>query len=491
MAKDSSDILSKINFPPGPAWPKYAQMYFASGCDFLRLAKRLVDKYGDVVHIQINRQHHFYINRPDLIEKILLAGDKIWTSRPQPMRRALGQGLITSQGNLHGLMRKYMQPYFHRQSINGKVGVIDEQVEHQIGHWQDGETRDIFKDMTRFALGTINQVVFGVPIKDDVTLQKIEHAAHIIHHYGHQSLASYINLHLEELPLVGKWTANARALRFMNQLFDQQIFDRRKQGNFDGDDLLSVLLKLQQTPEGAKYLTDKQIRDELMTIFFAGHETTASCMSWTFYLLSQHPHVEKKLHEELNQVLNGRIPTSEDVLNLKYTRMVICESMRLYPPVWTLGRRPVRDAGPFTVGEYDIPSRSMVLISPYLIHHDERYYSDPEHFDPDRFLPEAEAKRSPSVYFPFGNGNRKCIGESLAWLEIILALSIIASRWRLRHAPGHRIAMEPLISLKPKYGMLMKLERRALSSTPSFSTGSNEEPLSCPVSHLCPPSTSH
>ncbi len=465
----STDSKPNVQYPPGPSLSEYGWMYLKEGCNFLRLAKRLVRKYGDIVHVRINLQHHFYINQPELIEKILLAGDKIWASRPRPMKHALGKGLITSQGDLHGLMRRFMQPYFQKQAVTGHAGIINQEIKHILGLWQDGQTRDLFKDMTRFALGVINQVVFGTSIKDDTMLNKIEHAAHIIHHYGHQSVGSHINMHLEEIPFIGKFTNSARARRFMDGIIYRQIEDHRSKGNYDGNDLLSVLLKIQQTPEGSQSLSDTQIRDELMTMFFAGHETTASGLSWTFYLLSQHPDVEEKLHGELDRVLNGRTPALEDVPNLRYTRMVLCESMRLYPPVWTLGRRPPRGVTNLYIEGYQVPNKSMILISPYLIHHDERFFPDPERFDPERFTPEEEAKRHRFAYFPFGGGNRKCIGEPLAWLESMLALATIASRWRLRLFPGHHVEMEPLISLKPKYGMRMILERRTLQPVPALS----------------------
>jgi len=469
VPKDSKTINPPSSqYPPGPSLSEYAWAYFKEGFDFLRLARRLVKKYGDFVHVQIRLQHHFYVNQPDSIEKILQAGEKVRVSRPLPMRRTLGLGLITSEGDLHSMMRRFMQPYFQKQVVADKAKMISEQTQHLINKWQAGEVRDIFQDMTHLALKIIIQFVFGTAITDVDTIGKIEKAAGVVHHYSHQSLASYINMHVEELPFIGKFTPAAHARRFIEKITYGQIANRRAKQNFEGTDLLSVLLKLQQTPEGAKFLNDEQIRDELLTTFFAGHETTASALSWTFYLLSQHPEVERKFHEELDRVLNGRLPTNADLPNLPYTRMVLCESMRLYPPVWTMGRRPPKGQE-FWIGGCLIPVKSMILISPYLIHHDERFYPDPERFDPERFTPEKENKRLLYTYFPFGGGNRRCIGESLAWLESILTLSIIASRWRLRLLPGHRVEMEPLISLKPKYGMRMIIESRTPQQAPVLS----------------------
>ncbi len=462
---------------PGPSVAEYGWAYFKNGCDFLRLARAMTKKYGDIVHAQVRIQHHFYINQPDLIEKILLAGDRVRASRPRPMRHTLGLGLITSDGDLHGLMRRFMQPFFQRQNVASQVPMIVEQAENISNTWRSGEQRDIFKDMTNLALRSIIQVLFGTAIHDEQVIHKIERAAGVVHHYGHQSVASHINMEIERMPVIGPWTSAARSRKYIEEIIYEQIRKRRSEPNTESNDLLAVLLKLQQTPEGKKYLTDKQIRDELMTLFFAGHETTASGLSWTFYLLSQHPDVEQKLHAELDQVLQGRLPTINDLPNLNYTRMILSESMRLYPPVWTLGRRPLRGHDLWIDG-YRFPNKSMILISPYLIHHDERFYPDPERFDPNRFTPEEEAKRPKSVYFPFGGGNRKCIGESLAWLESFMTLSVIASRWKLRLVPGHRIGMEPLISLKPKYGMRMILEKRSTQEV--FSEKQQKSDACCP-----------
>jgi cytochrome P450 len=194
-----------------------------------------------------------------------------------------------------------------------------------------------------------------------------------------------------------------------------------------------------------------------MTIFLAGHETTANALTWTWYLLSQHPDVERRLHAEIDGALGGRLPTADDLAALPYTRLVLAESMRLYPPAWILGRRAL---APFDVNGYTIPARSIILASQYTIHRDARWFPSPDTFDPERFAPERQAERPKFAYFPFGGGPRVCIGEQFAWMEGILALATIAQRWRLRLVPGHPVALQPIITLRPKFGMRMTVEAR-------------------------------
>ena len=218
-------------------------------------------------------------------------------------------------------------------------------------------------------------------------------------------------------------------------------------------------------------MNDIQLRDEVMTIFLAGHETTANALTWTFYLLSQNPTVGDKLYEELCSVLgdggdddkesscsaNKRTPTIDDVPKLEYTEKVFRESMRLYPPAWTIGRQVIND---YKIYKYVLPAGSVILMSQYVMHHDPRYFPDPDLFYPDRWTKEFKLHLPRFSYFPFGGGIRGCVGEPFAWMEGILLLATIHHRWRMHHDPKHKVELKPLITLRPKYGMRMKLERR-------------------------------
>jgi cytochrome P450 len=207
-------------------------------------------------------------------------------------------------------------------------------------------------------------------------------------------------------------------------------------------------------------MTDEQVRDEALTIFLAGHETTSNALTWTWYLLSQHPEVETRLHEEIDAVLGSRLPTVDDVPRLKYTEMVLAESMRLYPPAWAIGRLTIND---YEIGGYRVPARSLVLLSQYVMHRDARYYPDPARFDPERWTPEARESRPQYAYFPFGGGLRRCIGEGFAWMEGILLIATLARHWRLRLVPDHPVELHPVITLRPKHGMRMTVSRRQKS----------------------------
>jgi cytochrome P450 len=204
-------------------------------------------------------------------------------------------------------------------------------------------------------------------------------------------------------------------------------------------------------------MTDQQLRDEAMTIFLAGHETTANALTWTWYLLSQNPEAEAKFHAEIDEVLGGQSPTAEHYPRLRYTEMVFAEAMRLYPPAWIIGRRALND---YQLNGYQVPDRSIILMSQYLMHHNPKYFSEPDRFDPERWTPEAREARPKFSYFPFGGGPRLCIGESFAWMEGVLVMAALARKWQMRLIPGHPVELQPLVTLRPKHGMKMKLERR-------------------------------
>jgi cytochrome P450 len=235
------------------------------------------------------------------------------------------------------------------------------------------------------------------------------------------------------------------------------IRERRASGE-DRGDLLSMLLLAQDEEDNGGGMSDRQVRDEAMTLFLAGHETTANALTWTWYLVSQHPEVEEKLHAEIDAVLADRLPTADDVAQLRYTRMVLSEAIRLYPPAWAMGRRVLGD---YEVPPYRIPANSLIFLSPYVMHHDPRYFPNPDAFDPQRWTAEAQVERPKFSYFPFGGGPRQCIGEGFAWMEGVLLIATLAQRWRLRLVPGHPVALQPLVTLRPKYGMRMVAERRS------------------------------
>jgi cytochrome P450 len=261
---------------------------------------------------------------------------------------------------------------------------------------------------------------------------------------------------MEWAPL--RWVRDLhRARRRLDALIFRLVADRRASGG-DRGDLLSMLIAARDAEGDGSGMTDQQLRDEIVTLLMAGHETTANALTWAWHLLSRHPHAEAALHAELAHVLGGRVPTADDLPQLEYARRVLSETMRLYPPAWMIERRPLED---FEAGGYIIPSGTIVLMSQYLVHRDPRWWSEPEHFDPDRWAPDRQALRPKFAYFPFGGGARMCIGEHFAWMEGVLVLATLAQRWRMRYEEPVGPKAEPLVTLRPRGGMPMRLEQRA------------------------------
>jgi len=236
-----------------------------------------------------------------------------------------------------------------------------------------------------------------------------------------------------------------------------RLIDERRRDMGQKDDLLSMLLEARDEEGDGRGMSDRQVRDEAITLFLAGQETMANSLTWAWYLLSQNPGAEKKLHEEIDTVLGGRLPSVDDLGKLPYTHLVFKEALRLYPAAWTLARRAIED---YRVGGYTVPAGADIYMSQFVIHRDGRFYPDPLKYDPDRWGAEEDSRLPKFAYFPFGGGPRRCIGEPFAWMEGVLLIAAIASRWKMSLAPGHRVVPDPLITIRPKYGMRMIVEKR-------------------------------
>ena len=258
--------------------------------------------------------------------------------------------------------------------------------------------------------------------------------------------------YLEKLPLPA-----VRRFEKARARLDETIYGlirERRNSGVDGGDLLSMLLLAQDEESGGGGMTDTQVRDEALTLFLAGHETTANALTWTWYLLSRNPECEARLHQEIDAVLDGRDPGFDDVPRLRYAEMVLAEAMRLYPPAWAIGRMAKTAC---EIGGVEIAAKSICIVSPYVMQRDARYFPEPDRFDPERWTPEQRDARPKFTYFPFGGGARVCIGERFAWMEGVLLLTTLARKWKLRLAPGHRVEPLPLITLRTKYGMRMSV----------------------------------
>ncbi|MFZ1928012.1 MAG: cytochrome P450, partial [Candidatus Sulfotelmatobacter sp.] len=386
---------------------------------------------------------------PDYIREVLVVqNDNFIKERTvQRTKMLLGEGMITAEGAVHRAQRLAAQPAFHRQRIGEYGGVIVEESAQLRDSWKAGERRDIAVDMMHLTLKIVARTLFATDLRDEV----YELAAAINRIMGLYNFlvmlpAAEWLVHLRPPGLA----AFVRARKRIDAVVYRMIDAHRRSGR-DSGSLLDLMLAASPANDEA---SRQALRDQVITIFLAGNETVANALSWTWYLLSENPECEAKLHEEVDRVLAGRLAVAADVPNLRYTETVMAESLRLYPPAWAMGRYARND---FTLGEYYLPARTTVLISQFITQRDPRYFPDPLRFDPDRFSAEGKARRTKFTYFPFGAGARQCIGESFAWMEGVLILATLAQKWKLRLDPGHRIEPQPLITLRPKYGMLMEV----------------------------------
>jgi cytochrome P450 len=454
QSKSSPEPQAPARTASGPKYNPFALNLIRFRRDPLSFLQRLTHRYGDFATFRMGGQHMFLANRPDYIREVLVTQNSNYVKGRalQRAKRLLGQGLLTSEGELHRRQRLLVQPAFHRQRIASYGQVMVEHADRTSARWKDGDTLDMNHEMTRLTLGIVAKTLFDAEVESEA--DEIGEAMTCIMEMFNLLMYPFAEL-IEKLPL-----PQVRRYERMRARLDATIYriiDERRRSGEDRGDLLSILLLAQDEEDGRGGMSDTQVRDEALTLFLAGHETTANTLTWTWYLLSQHPEVERKLLEELDEKLRGRLPTFEDVPQLIYTEMVVAESIRLYPPAWAIGRRSLVDQ---RIGNYAVPANAIVLLSPFVTHRDARFFPDPSRYDPERWTPEAKDSRSPYSYFPFGGGPRRCVGESFAWAEAILVLATLASRWRARLVAGQRIEPKALITLRPKHDIRMTIEKR-------------------------------
>jgi cytochrome P450 len=439
---------------PGPKLSLFASLiYRPGGANPLDFFTDLARKYGDVSSYRMGGEQLFLVNEPRLIRDVLVTHNRNFTKSRglERSKRLLGQGLLTSEGAMHLRQRRLMQPAFHRDRVAGYGALMVGYADRMRRAWADGAILDISREMNRLTLSIVGKTLFDVDVAQQAAA--VGEALTAVMESFWMSMLPFAEL-LERLP-VPKLRRARMARARLDAIIFRMIAERRASGRDHGD-LLSMLLAAQDEDDGGG-MTDQQVRDEAMTIFLAGHETTANALSWTWYLLGSAPEVEAKLHAEVDRVLQGRLPATGDLPALPYVERVVTESMRLYPPAWIIGRRAIDE---YHLGEYVVPPRAILVMSPYIMQRDPRFYADPERFDPDRWTPEFRAALPKFAYFPFGGGPRQCIGESFAWMELILLTATISQRCRLRLVPGHPVVPQPLITLRAKHGMRMTVERR-------------------------------
>lgn len=439
--------------PPGPRSLLPLLTFLRFRRNPIGLLARAARTYGDVVYFRFGPQTAFFLNHPDLIRDVLVTHDQSFMKGRglERAKRLLGEGLLTSEGAFHRRQRRLSQPAFHRHRVQAYGAVMTGYADELQQHWNDGAVLEVDQEMMRLTLSIVAKTLFDTDLSGEA--REIGEALTTVMQLWRRMMLPFAE-YLEKLPLPASRKFEKTRHR-LDTLIYRIIEDRRRDGHDHGD-LLSMLLSAQDSEGDGGSMTDLQLRDELLTLFLAGHETTANALTWTWYLLSQHPEVENRLQNELRQVVSERLPEVDDLPRLAYTEKVLAESMRLYPPAWIIGRRALKDV---ELPSCRIPAGALVLLSQFVMHRDERYFPDPTRFDPERWTPEAKAARPKFSYFPFGGGSRQCIGEAFAWMEGVLLLATMARRWRMRLVPGHRVALQPLVTLRPKYGMRMKVER--------------------------------
>ena len=444
-----------MRLPPGPQSRIPFRFLRAMQRDPLGFLSQLARDYGDVSYFRMGRQPVYLFAHPDTVRDVLVTKGRSFMKglALQRTKIVLGEGLLTSESELHKRQRRLVLPAFHQERIRRYGEVMVEHALRARQRWRDGETLDLSHEMSRLTLAVVAKTLFDANVDDEA--DEIGGALTDIMEMFPLLLAPMAET-LIRLPLP-RTIRFRRALARLDATIYALIAQRRASGE-DRGDLLSMLLVAQDAESDGERMSDLQVRDEAMTLFLAGHETTANALAWSWYLLAQNRDVERRLQEELDEVLRGGAPTPADYPRLQYTQMVLAESMRLFPPAWGIGRLSTEEV---ELGGYTLPERSLVLVAQWVTHRDARWFPDPLRFDPTRFTEEAKRERPRFAYFPFGGGTRICIGEAFAWMEGVLLLATIAQKWRFELTERRPAEPLPLITLRARGGIPM----RAVSSS--------------------------
>ena len=445
-------------YPPGLQLnlPFYLLRRFFKPGNPIALFEHLSRTYGRMAHYRLGFSQIVFVNEPDFIQEILInqAQHFIKERTQRRMKILLGEGLITSDGEVHRRQRRIAAPAFHKQRIQAYGAVMVDRAAHMRSQWKANQPLDVASQMMHLTLQVVARTLFNTDVTEDV-LQINEQVNVIMQLYNYLIALPRAEAYLQ-WPLPGLIRFR-RARATLDKVVQRMIADHRRDG-VDRGDLLSMLLRSRDEETDHSGMSDEQLRDEVLTIFLAGYETVANALTWTWYLLSQNPDAESRLHAEIDAVLGDeRLPTLEDLPGLRYAEMVFAESMRLYPPAWAMGRQSTAEV---ELGPYRFRAGTYFFFSQYIIQRSAEYFPDPLRFDPNRFSPENKAGRPRFAYFPFGGGGRQCIGEAFAWMEGVLMLTTIAQRWRLRFVAGQAVDVQPKITLRPKYPMVFVPEPR-------------------------------
>jgi cytochrome P450 len=447
---------AKLKFPPGPSTglKRWSLGPLNSG-DPLKYFTGLMREYGDLVSLRVLNFRILLLNHPHHIEDVLVNHPRKFIRGRVLLanKRVFGRGLLTSDGDFWLRQRRLTQPAFHRARIAGYASTMVEYTERLLHEWQDGEERDIHAEMMRLTLQIVGKTLFDADVDRDA--QDIGKSMELLLELSANFRRTIFIPHWVPTPTNFRLE---RAISQIEKVLYRMIAEKRASGR-DSGDLLSMLLAAQD--EDGSRMTDQQLRDEAITLFLAGHETTANTLSWTWWLLAQDPEVEAKLHAELRMVLAGRAPSLDDLPRLVYTNHIITESMRLYPPAWGTARTAIED---HEIAGYAIPKGSGVSFAQWSVHRDARWYDAPDEFRPERWEGDLLKRNPKFAYFPFGGGPRQCIGNTFALMETALTLATIAQQYRFRLVEGHPVVPLASITLRPRYGIRVVMESRSAKS---------------------------
>ncbi len=418
--------------------------------DPLGFLTRVAEAHGDVAAFRLGPYRVWQLTHPDLVHEVLVTHASRFRKSPvlQRARIVLGDGLLTAEGDHHRRHRRLLQPAFHPQRVRRYASVMVDRAAASADVWAPGTPTDVHAEAVRMTLATAGTTLLGTEVTEEVDV--IEEAIDDLLSAYRLAFVPF-GSRLSNLP-VGPARRLQRGRRTLHDLIDRMIRERRRRGD-DGGDLLSNLV----FADAEDRLSDREIRDEALTLLLAGHETTANALAFSLQLLAENPHIESQVHREVDAVLGDREATADDRDRLPVCRGVLAESLRLYPPSWGIARQAVED---HVAGEHHVPAGDLVLVPPWVVHRDPRWWPDPTRCAPDRWAPDATVDRYRSAFFPFGGGVRRCIGEGFAWTEGILALATIASRWRLQPVPERPTVLDPVITLRPRDGVWLRPEAR-------------------------------
>lgn len=433
--------------PPGPQGRRFVRSPLLGGAGPLVNLPRMARQYGDISFWRFLHISSYFFANPSEVESVLVTHHRDFIkgigTRANP--EVFGNGLLTSEGDFWLRQRRLSQPALHRARIASYAEIMAREAERMLDGWHDGDERDMHREMMQTTLAIATRTLFGVDLGPQMPV-----IADALEAFVRQNAGVNVWQLILKLPTYKRWRY-LRGVRALDEIVYGIIRERRAGGI--GDDLLSDFLRAQDID--GSFMTDQQLRDEVMTMLLAGHETTALTLSWAWFLLASYPETQMKLHEETDRVLGGGPPAASDVGQLAYTNDVVRETMRLYPPAWVITRMA---AQPVEIGGYLVPAGSNIIVSPWVTHRDARFFPQPDRFIPERWSTESEQRAPKFAYFPFGGGPRMCIGNSFALMEAAILLAAVAQRFQISLVPGQ--AIEPLasITLRPMHGVRVRLK---------------------------------